>query len=38
MSNVMAVLLLSIWGLLVYAAPARKRYGTRRTRRDVRGR
>lgn len=33
MSNVLAALLLSIWGLLVFSAPKRKRYGARRCKR-----
>jgi hypothetical protein len=31
MATVMAVLLLSVWGLMIAAAPRRKRYGHRRS-------
>lgn len=34
-ADLVAGLLLSIWGLLVYAAPKRKRYGRWRRRREI---
>ena len=33
MSMLLAAVLLSIWGLMIYAAPKRKHYGNRRCRR-----